>query len=176
MKYPSLGSLRVEARLRESGKTALESIIPTCHSRLRRLYFAKPPDNTMCNQGEQDEDLESLHLPRSWSKTVRHAVLSEHPSVTSRTAKTNRWYAFASRVHCNSSQPLGVSDNAPATFARLFQAGFVRHMNHANAGHAAHRVRNRRSTSTATGDPIVLEIDCLGGPRHLPVISTPRAA
>jgi len=51
-------------------------------------------------QGGQDEDLESLRLPKSWAKTVHHAVLSEHPSVTSRTAKTNPWYAFASRVHC----------------------------------------------------------------------------
>jgi hypothetical protein len=54
MKYPSLGFLRVEARLRESGKTAWESIIPTCETRLQLLYFAKPPDNTMRNQGEQD--------------------------------------------------------------------------------------------------------------------------
>ncbi len=31
----------------------------------------------MCNnQGEQDEDLESLPLPKGWSKSVRHAVLN----------------------------------------------------------------------------------------------------
>ena len=31
----------------------------------------------MCdNQCEEDEDIESLPLPRGWSKTVRHAVLN----------------------------------------------------------------------------------------------------
>jgi hypothetical protein len=107
MKYPSLGSLRVEARLRESGKTALESSSPPA----TRGYNGTISQSFLTPRCATTKASRILPLPKSWSKTVHHAVLSEHPSVTSRTAKTNPWYAFASRVHCNSSQPLGVSDS-----------------------------------------------------------------
>ena len=41
--------------------------------------FVRPLNDTMCDN-QCEEEIESLPLPKGWSKTVRHAVLTDEPN------------------------------------------------------------------------------------------------
>ena len=111
----------------------------------------------MCDELREGE-IESLPLPKDWAESVRHAVLNvvgivrrPHDTLGDRTPNE----VYFSRPAAHEQPRLEPRE--------LWPRGSPR---------AAPQV----DIDGEPGDPIILEIGCLEGRRHLPIIRTHRAA